>query len=523
MNQTSLSGSDVGKTGALFQPGNIKSKEVSDPGESKGFLDTLRALFRSESGSDEVADVSEANASETEGSETEGSETEPGADGADSTNSVESLLASEIKAESGAESLLSVEETEATVQSDAIDSELPSGQDGEVVLSVEEGEKSSVTEEATVAKEASTKEKAAETMTEGHELLERLDHARQVLKQSPGKPLPHDDALLSDSEINARREQKANAVAEINSEYEEHEELSEQELEYLAQRGGGANHISDGTVDMAKPETAAAQSRPSTQLQYWAAQTQQQSQQGVSQTGQSSGVATELNMAQLNPQLSQAVHPEQMTLEGDHSQPLFKSALTATGAESMVPTGEGAEVKESSLSQGLSGLAANKGLQNAQTKGNVQQTGQVPLQLSKDIAADKLAERVNMMLSKNLKNIDIRLDPPELGRMQIRMTMNHEGTASVQFTVGNQQAREVLEQTAPRLREMLAQQGVQLSESSVQQQSAGQQQNQYGSGQGEHSFGRHHGITTDEESYPGESISLDVNIRSKEDGISYYA
>ncbi len=88
-NQTSLSGSDVGKTGALFQSGNIKSKEVSDPGESKGFLDTLRALFRSESGSGEAADVSEANASETEGSETESG-----------TDSVESLLVSDIKAES---------------------------------------------------------------------------------------------------------------------------------------------------------------------------------------------------------------------------------------------------------------------------------------------------------------------------------------------------------------------------------------------------------------------------------------
>ena len=77
-----------------------------------------------------------------------------------------------------------------------------------------------------------------------------------------------------------------------------------------------------------------------------------------------------------------------------------------------------------------------------------------------------------MMMSKNLKNVDIRLDPPELGRLQIRLNVGGDG-ATVHFTVANQQARDVIEQSMPRLREMLAQQGVQLGDSSVQQQSSG--------------------------------------------------
>lgn len=43
--------------------------------------------------------------------------------------------------------------------------------------------------------------------------------------------------------------------------------------------------------------------------------------------------------------------------------------------------------------------------------------------------------------------------------MHIRMNMQGDG-ATVHFTVANQHAREALEQTMPRLREMLAQQGV---------------------------------------------------------------
>ncbi len=109
-----------------------------------------------------------------------------------------------------------------------------------------------------------------------------------------------------------------------------------------------------------------------------------------------------------------------------------------------------------------------------QARVDAAQQAQLPLQLTKELANDQVAEKVQMMMSKNLKNLDIRLDPPELGRMQIRMTMNND-LANVHFTVANPQARDLIEQTLPRLREMLAQQGMQLADSSVQQQSSGQQ------------------------------------------------
>ena len=93
---------------------------------------------------------------------------------------------------------------------------------------------------------------------------------------------------------------------------------------------------------------------------------------------------------------------------------------------------------------------------------------QVPLQLSRDVAADQVAERVQMMMSKNLKNIDIRLDPPALGSMQIRMTVQND-QAAVSFVVSNQQTKDALEGSLPRLRELLEQQGVELANSNVEQ------------------------------------------------------
>ncbi|MGL4224313.1 MAG: flagellar hook-length control protein FliK [Vibrio sp.] len=141
------------------------------------------------------------------------------------------------------------------------------------------------------------------------------------------------------------------------------------------------------------------------------------------------------------------------------------------------------------------------------------------LHLHKDLAAEQMAERVQMMLSKNLKNIDIRLDPPEMGRLQIRLNMQGDG-ANVHFTVANSQARDLLEQTLPRLREMLAQQGVQLGESSVQQQSTGQQQNWQQSTEFAQTS-RHEPWHSEEKL--DTDIKLDLNVATKRDGISYYA
>ncbi|WP_404970061.1 flagellar hook-length control protein FliK [Vibrio campbellii] len=157
-----------------------------------------------------------------------------------------------------------------------------------------------------------------------------------------------------------------------------------------------------------------------------------------------------------------------------------------------------------------------------QARVDAAQQAQLPLQLTKELANDQVAEKVQMMMSKNLKNLDIRLDPPELGRMQIRMTMNND-LANVHFTVANPQARDLIEQTLPRLREMLAQQGMQLADSSVQQQSSGQQQSGYANAEqnGQGSQGR--GFSGQSDENFDADTNLDLNVVSKRDGISFYA
>ncbi|GBL04042.1 flagellar hook-length control protein FliK [Glaciecola sp. KUL10] len=87
----------------------------------------------------------------------------------------------------------------------------------------------------------------------------------------------------------------------------------------------------------------------------------------------------------------------------------------------------------------------------------------------------QLAEKVRWMVNNRSLTAEIRLDPPDLGGMQIKVAMSGDA-ASVNFVVQSQHARDVLDQAAPQLRDMLEEQGISLGESSVQQDSGNNQQ-----------------------------------------------
>ncbi|EIV8643512.1 flagellar hook-length control protein FliK [Vibrio parahaemolyticus] len=196
---------------------------------------------------------------------------------------------------------------------------------------------------------------------------------------------------------------------------------------------------------------------------------------------------------------------------------LSAGALKATASQQDKPESQYGLVGQLQAAAGQQGVTAQQ-----QTRAEAAQQAQLPLQLTKELANEQVAEKVQMMMSKNLKNLDIRLDPPELGRMQIRMTMNND-LANVHFTVTNPQARDIIEQTLPRLREMLAQQGMQLADSSVQQQSSGQQQSGYATAEqnGQGASGR--GFSGQSDENFDADVNLDLNVVSKRDGISFYA
>lgn len=84
-----------------------------------------------------------------------------------------------------------------------------------------------------------------------------------------------------------------------------------------------------------------------------------------------------------------------------------------------------------------------------------------------------VSERVVWAAGQQVQTATIQLDPPELGSLQVKLQVTQEGV-NVSFTSPHANVRDAVEQSIPRLREMMAEQGLDLAESSVGDQSSSQ-------------------------------------------------
>ena len=99
-----------------------------------------------------------------------------------------------------------------------------------------------------------------------------------------------------------------------------------------------------------------------------------------------------------------------------------------------------------------------------------------------------LSERIMVMTAQNNQVAEIQLDPPELGSLKVRLQVGQD-QVSVSFVSPHASVRDAVEQSMPRLREMMEQQGLNLGESSVNDQSSGSgeegRQERFASGNGD--------------------------------------
>ena len=87
--------------------------------------------------------------------------------------------------------------------------------------------------------------------------------------------------------------------------------------------------------------------------------------------------------------------------------------------------------------------------------------------------SEELGERVRVFVNNGLQEARLQLTPADLGRVQI--TINTEGDhARVVFVAETAVARDLLDQSMPRLREMLQQSGIQLAQGDVSDQAESQ-------------------------------------------------
>jgi flagellar hook-length control protein FliK len=101
---------------------------------------------------------------------------------------------------------------------------------------------------------------------------------------------------------------------------------------------------------------------------------------------------------------------------------------------------------------------------------------------------DEVGQKLTWMVGNNRQQADLVLNPPQLGRVEVSLTMNGDQATAI-FTSSNPAVREALENSLHRLREVLADAGVSLGQTQVGSESPNQP-----SRKNEPDLGRNEGI-----------------------------
>ncbi|MBW8185166.1 flagellar hook-length control protein FliK [Shewanella nanhaiensis] len=190
------------------------------------------------------------------------------------------------------------------------------------------------------------------------------------------------------------------------------------------------------------------------------------------------------------------------------------------GVEQSIVLSESLQGGESKLQQTSSLLSPQPQRTDiAQIQVSLRQSNEQQVQLQDMIQrfAPVMKQQLVTMVSQGVQHAEIRLDPPELGQLMVRIQVQGDQT-QVQFQVAQHQTRDLIEQAIPRLKDLLSEQGMQLTDSHVSQENSN-------NGEGEQASEDNGDQFTSEldEISAEESLISSKQATSYRSGIDYYA
>jgi flagellar hook-length control protein FliK len=206
-------------------------------------------------------------------------------------------------------------------------------------------------------------------------------------------------------------------------------------------------------------------------------------------------------------------------LEGEQQagSELTGQALRGAGAEA--PRETAADARPEAFAGKLNALAQAMGAAQPGARGMPLVPGQ-PVAMQQGGWSEAVVDRVMWLSSQNLKSAEIQLDPADLGRLEVRVSLNQD-TAQVTFASANPNVRDALESQLHRLRELFSQQGMNQLDVNVSDQSLArgwQGQGEGRQGRGDNSGGD---LLGDDVTVVGESAP--AAVRAGRGLVDYYA
>lgn len=189
--------------------------------------------------------------------------------------------------------------------------------------------------------------------------------------------------------------------------------------------------------------------------------------------------------------------------------PVALKTLTSAEANINLALALNEDPTSQSLDELIDGEMIEKGELEAKSNSLERKQDDQTLKLSKGQQAwgDALTERITMNAAKDIKQVTIHLDPPELGSLELKLHIKDDQQTQVHVQVQNHQVKEALESSAHRLRDMLAGQGLELSEFDVQADTGRGDQSAFDS---DSQQGQEQSPDSDTFQQEGEEISVDI-------------
>ncbi|MFZ3186465.1 MAG: flagellar hook-length control protein FliK [Pseudomonas sp.] len=203
------------------------------------------------------------------------------------------------------------------------------------------------------------------------------------------------------------------------------------------------------------------------------------------------------------------------------------SELKALGVEGTDGLNDASpELRTENLTSRLSALSQAIGQQTPATSRLGLIPGQ-PLAMQQGGWSEAVVDKVMWLSSQNLKSAEIQLDPAELGRLEVRVDIAKEHT-QVTFASPHAGVRDALEGQMQRLRDLFTEQGMNLLNVNVSDQSLSrgwQGQEQGGAGDGARRGGTSAGLLAagDEESVGGVTELRASSLLNSRSLVDYYA
>ena len=192
----------------------------------------------------------------------------------------------------------------------------------------------------------------------------------------------------------------------------------------------------------------------------------------------------------------------------------FNQTLDAQGVKPMLSASELAARQEQSFESAINKLTTD----TVQTQKSITAINTETIAIYRKDFANAVKDKVMVMINQKIQQVEIQLDPPEMGNIHVRVNLQNE-QAAVQFIVQNQQAKDALEQNMGKLRDMLAENGVDVGDANIEQREAKEQNSQGFDGQADNS---QHGESGDDINNENDNSVLNL-VKASSTGVDYYA